>query len=164
MMNPEPRVMKKLLLVLLLWAPLPAFAGDLPDSHLTPGAANPAVNQGDIGSTICMRGYTKTIRPPAYYTNRLKRLQIREYGYADRNPRDYEEDHLIPLEVGGNPTSPRNLWPEPRRSEYSAKKKDELENRLHRMVCDGEMPLKEAQKDFTANWIAAYKQYVHARW
>jgi hypothetical protein len=25
----------------------------------------------------------------------------------------YEEDHLSPLEDGGNPTDPRNLWPEP---------------------------------------------------
>ena len=34
--------------------------------------------------------------------------------YADTNPiSDYEEDHLIPLELGGSPTSPLNLWPEP---------------------------------------------------
>ena len=26
---------------------------------------------------------------------------------------DYQEDHLISLELGGNPTDPRNLWPEP---------------------------------------------------
>jgi len=55
--------------------------------------------------------------------------------YADQNPRHYEEDHLIPLEIGGNPTDVRNLWPEPRNSEHSAGEKDKLENRLHELVC-----------------------------
>jgi hypothetical protein len=26
---------------------------------------------------------------------------------------DFEEDHFIPLAVGGSPRSPKNLWPEP---------------------------------------------------
>jgi len=51
--------------------------------------------------------------PPENYTHELKIEQIREYGYSDINLRDYEEDHLIPLELGGNPTDPKNLWPEP---------------------------------------------------
>ncbi len=36
-----------------------------------------------------------------------------EYGYADRNPAHYQEDHLVPLELGGAPRDPRNLWPQP---------------------------------------------------
>ena len=40
--------------------------------------------------------------------------QIAEYGYADTSTADYEEDHLIPLELGGAPRDPNNLWPEPR--------------------------------------------------
>ena len=85
----------------------------LPDSHLTPGAVNPAVTQANIQQTICERGYTKTIRPPVSYTEPLKRRQLREYGYADQHIWHYEEDHLVPLEVGGAPRDPRNLWPEP---------------------------------------------------
>ena len=70
------------------------LAGELPDPTHTPGALNPEVTQESIGATICRRGWTSTIRPPASYTNDLKRQQLAEYGYADRDPRHYEEDHL----------------------------------------------------------------------
>ncbi len=66
------------LMVLLLTGPAWAQR-DLPDPGLTPGAINPAVTQGNIGATICVRGWTRTIRPPAQYTEDLKRRQIREY-------------------------------------------------------------------------------------
>ena len=138
-----------------------AFAGDLPDPQLTPGATDTTVTQENIRQTVCVKGYTKTVRPPAHYTNRLKKKQIREYGYADRNPKDYEEDHLIPLNIGGNPTDERNLWPEPRKSEWNAKKKDALEFALYKQVCKGSVSLKEAQDAYRQNWIQAYKKYVH---
>jgi hypothetical protein len=107
-----------------------------------------------------VRGYTKTVRPDAAYTNRLKKHQIQQYGYDDRNPKHYEEDHLIPLEVGGNPTDERNLWPQPRDSEWGAEKKDQLENVLHLMVCRGEIPLAQAQQEVASDWIATWKKYV----
>jgi len=31
--------------------------------------------------------------------------------YVDKAPSHYEEDHLISLELGGNPRDPKNLWP-----------------------------------------------------
>lgn len=143
---------------LLAWACM-GLAGDLPDPSFTPGALNPDVTQENIDSTICIKGWTKTIRPPAYYTNRLKKVQIREYGYYDANPRDYEEDHLVPLSVGGNPTDQRNLWPEPRNSEWGAARKDELELALYKAVCRREISLAEARQAFSTNWITAYKRY-----
>jgi len=54
------------------------------------------------------------VRPPVQYTEELKRQQIRTFGYHDRRLSQYEEDHLIPLGLGGAPSDPRNLWPEPR--------------------------------------------------
>ena len=81
-----------------------------PNPSLTPGASDPDITQDNIEDTICnSRWSTRSIRPPVHYTDQLKREQLREYGYADTNPRDYEEDHLIPLELGGNPTDPKNL-------------------------------------------------------
>ena len=136
-------------------------AADLPAPSITPGAIDPSVTQENIQTTICVKGYTRTVRPPASYTNRLKKWQIREYGYADTNPRHYEEDHLIPLEIGGNPGDPENLWPEPRRSQWNAKEKDRLENLLHREVCDGEIPLKTAQAEIAHDWISADRKYIH---
>jgi hypothetical protein len=74
--------------------------------------------------------------------------------------KDYEEDHLIPLTVGGNPRDPKNLWPEPWNGPYGAHVKDKLENKLHSLVCDGMLTLEEAQKAIATDWIAAYEKYV----
>jgi hypothetical protein len=137
-----------------------AICGDLPNPKITPGAINAEVTQENIQKTICVRGYTKTTRPPAYYTNKLKKQQIRTYGYADTNPRDYEEDHLIALSIGGAPNDPLNLWPEPRNSEWGAERKDQLELVLYKMVCAGGVSLAEAQNAMARNWIEAWKRYV----
>lgn len=139
-----------------------AFAGDLPNPAITPGAVDSSITQQNIQETICVKGYTKKVRPPANYTNKLKKKQIAQYELADTNPKHYEEDHLIPLEIGGDPHDPKNLWPEPWKSEWNAKKKDQLENTLHRRVCDGEIPLEEAQRAVANDWIGAWKQYVPA--
>ncbi len=152
--------MKLLLAILALAISFPSWASDLPDPSLTPGAINLEVTQQNIRSTVCVKGYTKTIRPPAHYTNKLKKRQMREYGYADRNPKHYEEDHLIALSIGGAPHDPRNLWPEPRISEWDAQKKDQLEFVLYKMVCDQEISLAEAQHAMATNWIEAWERYV----
>lgn len=139
------------------------YASDLPNPTMTPGAINPEVTQANVHITICVKGWTKTVRPPKFYTNKLKREQIRQYGYANTDPRDYEEDHLIPLSVGGNPMDPRNLWPQPRNSEWNADRKDELEFVLYMAVCRGEVSLAEAQAAFATNWIDAYRRYEPLR-
>ena len=117
-------------------------AAVLADPSRTPGVLNPAVTQATIRSTICRRGWTATIRPPVSYTNALKRTQMRAYG--ETGPLSaYQEDHLISLELGGHPTDPRNLWPEP----YPrASQVDAIENRLNAQVCDGTLTLAEAQR------------------
>lgn len=137
-----------------------AFAGDLPDPRLTSGTTDPAITQQNIQQTVCKKGYTRTVRPPAYFTNKLKKYQIRQYGYTDTNPRDYEEDHLIPLNIGGAPDDPKNLWPQPRNSQWNASKKDGLEFRLYNLVCDGKVSLAEAQHAYATDWIAAYRKYA----
>ena len=138
-------------------------AGDLPDPHLTPGATNPDVTQENIDRTVCVKGYTKTIRPPANYTNSLKKKQILQYGYADTNLHDYEEDHLIALSIGGAPWDAHNLWPQPRHSEWSADKKDQLEFVMYKMVCARQISLVAAQHAMATDWISAWKIYVSKR-
>jgi hypothetical protein len=109
---------------------------------LTPGVVNPDVTQSTIRRTICSRGWTRTVRPPVSYTNGLKVSQMAEYGLRGPLSR-YQEDHLISLELGGNPTDPRNLWPEP----YPrAAQVDKTENELNAAVCSGKLSLAEAQR------------------
>ena len=127
-------------------------ANGLPDRACTPGLADPRVTQDNIHTTICMGGYTKKVRPSTRYTNALKVQQIQQYGYTDTNLADYEEDHLIPLELGGHPTDPRNLWPEPRAGDRAATHKDSVENALHAKVCAGLVPLIAAQTAIAMNW------------
>jgi hypothetical protein len=111
------------------------------DPARTPGVLNPDVTQSTIRATICKRGWTRTVRPPVEYTNALKRRQMRAY-HEHGPPSAYQEDHLISLELGGHPTDPRNLWPEP----YPrASAVDEIENELNAKVCGGALPLAEAQ-------------------
>ncbi len=109
--------------------------------ELTPGAVNPDVTQETIRETICRRGWTRTVRPPTDYTNDLKRKQMAAYGRTG-GPSDYQEDHLISLELGGHPTDPRNLWPEPypRASDV-----DREENRLNEQICSGAITLAEGR-------------------
>jgi hypothetical protein len=149
-----------LIAITLMFAKQLSIAGDMPEVQLTSGAINPAVTQQNIHSTVCIRGYTKTVRPPTHYTNKLKKTQIIQYGYADTNPKHYEEDHLIPLSIGGSPSDPQNLWPQPRLSEWNAQKKDVLEFRIYKLVCDGLVPLDEARAAMALNWIDAYKHYL----
>ena len=142
----------------------PTPSGDaafLPNPALTPGALNPAVSQETIQSTICVPGYSSSIRPPVSYTDALKVKQIAQYGYQDTNTADYEEDHFIPLSVGGNPTDPKNLWPQPRNTQpYNAGVKDVLEYTLYKDVCSGLISLSAAQQAITSDWVQAYKKYV----
>ncbi len=132
----------------------------LPDPQLTPGAVSSEVMQETIDRTICVRGWTRTVRPPQRYTYALKRQQIG--GYADRRAGDYEEDHLIPLSLGGAPYNPRNLWPEPRypADAWNADDKNELEAMLHRLVCRRRLSLRDAQAAIASNWEEAYTSYV----
>lgn len=133
----------------------------LPNGVLTPGAVNPSVSQANIRSTICRTGFTSTIRPDESYTTGLKRTQLAS-GYSwhgDQSTGDYEEDHLISLELGGAPNDPRNLWPEPYAGRRGARIKDLVENKLHDEVCSGSLSLAAAQRDIAADWWAAYQRY-----
>ena len=132
---------------------------------MTPGAANPDIIQGNIQDTICNRQWsTKEIRPPSGYTSRLKRKQLRRYGDTVHQTRAelinpstgkvdttrcvphsdnmacYEEDHLISLENGGDPTDPRNLFPEAYNTHVGgvimgAHQKDVVETFVHDEIC-----------------------------
>ncbi|MGC0417227.1 hypothetical protein [Embleya sp. AB8] len=129
----------------------------LPDPGCQPGALNSDVTQDTIQDTICVPGYSSSIRPPTSYTNALKVKQIAEYGYDDTDTADYEEDHLINLSLGGNPRSPLNLWPEPRYAVggKTAADKDTVEFKLYRAVCDGTIQLAPAQKAIATDWTTA---------
>jgi hypothetical protein len=116
------------------------------DPAITPGSLNPAVTRATLATTVCVSGWTATIRPPTEYTNHLKLVQLRQYGFPG-GPADYQEDHFISLGLGGNPTDPRNLWPEPW---PRARAVDTIERELHADLCAGRHSLAEVQRRIAA--------------
>lgn len=126
-------------------APAVTSATGAANSSLLPStvpAADPAVTQSSIDSTICVPGYTARVRPSTSVTGPIKaRLE------AGRNI-DAELDHAIPLELGGwSGRDGRNLWLEP---EPRARAVDQIENSLHRAVCAKEISLTAAQSQIVA--------------
>lgn len=126
----------------------------LPDPKCTPGSIDPAVTQANIHATICKRGWTAKVRPPETQTEHAKfDVSYPAYGFpATDSPRS-EEDHLVPLEVGGS-NDITNLWPELGPVPNS---KDSVEALLNSAVCAGTVPLAAAQRAIAANWHTAGK-------
>ena len=125
-----------------------AFAQSLPDPAMTPGA----VATTDAGA-VCQPGYAHGVR---HVSGHEKHAVYAEYGIRPSPAARYEIDHLVPLELGGS-NGPRNLWPQPM---VEAREKDRLENRLHDLVCSGQMSLPEAQRTIASDWIEAYRRFL----
>ncbi|WP_374208117.1 MULTISPECIES: hypothetical protein [Streptomyces] len=132
----------------------------LEDPACTPGVISPAVTQANIATTICRKGgYTSSIRPSSYVTGKEKKANAASYGYTG-SMRDAEYDHLISLQLGGDPNDPRNLWVEPPSPGHVAGKgtynpKDRVETKLHTAVCHGQITLPQAQQAIASDWATA---------
>lgn len=140
----------------------------LPDPAVTPGVVNPAVTQDNIMSTICVSGWTATVRPPTSFTDKL-RATMTPSGHT---PGDGEGDHRLPIEDGGMPGPvliddpaqialfAKNFWWEIYADRYGARVKDRVETAIHRQICSGRITLAEGQAALLGNWLIAYQTYV----
>lgn len=115
----------------------------LPDRTCTPGIVR------TTDTNIICHQTTGQFRPPVSYTAPRKIQSIKDYGYADTNPADYEYDHLISLELGGDGYDTRNLWAEPHTSSFA---KDKIENLLHARICSGQITPAQAQAEIAGDW------------
>lgn len=129
--------------------------GPLPDRRCSPGA----YYSGLTKPVICAASFrTSWIRD---VPNSEKHAVEIEYGLA---PKSYgstlEIDHIVSLELGGS-NDIANLYPEQasfRNGAPGYRVKDKLENRLHAMVCAGQMSLSAAQQQIAANWQTLYRK------
>ena len=126
-------------------------------------ALNPDVTEETLGQTICVTGYTATIRPSTGYTNGVKKKLLREARIDESHISEYELDHLIPLAVGGHPRKLSNLQVQPWYGENSATEKDGLERRLQHMVCNGEINLIDAQYCIAEDWQICQSEIAAGR-
>jgi hypothetical protein len=139
----------------------PAKSADLPDAKMTPG-----VTRTDLTTDqVC---HTKWGKDHRAVTAAMKRQVFENYGLSgnhdpacktDKHGRHFEIDHLISRELAGA-DDVDNLWPQCYGGLWNAVMKDRLENRLHKLVCDGTLTLKEAQTCISADWIACYKEHL----
>jgi len=121
----------------------------VPNPQLTPGETSPLPK-----SQVCQASQQQQI------PESLKQAVLAEYGVNSASNAAYEVDFLITPELGGA-ASIRNLWPQPYFNRpWNAHVKDALEDRLHQLVCNGDLDLSTAQHEIATNWVAAYKKYV----
>ncbi len=151
-------IISRVVFAVVVAVALPVWSQDLlpirPSDASTPGA---------IGSTdvddVCGRGpdgrtYSQRHRQT---TAEMKRDAYETYG-VQRNGRDFEVDHRVPLCIGGADDQ-RNLWPQEGFERPNYHDKDRLEERVCEMVCrDHSLNLQEGQAIFTGDWIAGYQR------
>jgi hypothetical protein len=129
--------------------------GPIPDKQLTPGATLPVTT-----AEVCRAADTGETRPIPVS---MRQKVFQEYRTPESRASEYEVDFLITPGLGGADDI-RNLWPEPYSATvWNAHVKDALEDRLHDMVCAGQLDLATAQRDIATDWISAYKKYFHTQ-
>jgi len=136
---------------------LPAIAEEgpiRPDDALTPGVVA-STDPTDVCSVIDGLTYSKR--------HRHTPLELKQEVYAayhvNREARNFEIDHRVPLCLGGADVR-ENLWPQEGWQHPSYHDKDRLETAVCRAVCgEGSMTLEQGQAIFLGDWIAGYQQF-----
>lgn len=130
----------------------------LPDSKLTPGVADKKLTKEVICSDSFKTGDYRDV-PESEKNKVYESYNVKPHSGYCSGREGCEVDHLIPLYVGGS-NNIKNLWPQPYVGTWNAHMKDKLEMKLHKMVCNNEISLKQAQEDISSDWTEAYKKYI----
>ena len=126
-------------------------ASALPIPRFTPGATTSLT-----AAQLC-----SGVQPPRMVPAGVAERVLNAYAMENLSPDEYELDALITPELGGTAAA-ENLWPQRYTGGvWTAHVKDEIEDQLRELVCDGQLDLATAQRDMATNWIAAYKKYLH---
>ena len=129
------------------------YSAALPNPILTPGAT-----QSVPLARLCSSEHDQVVRK---VPESVRKQVLGEYGLAGARSADFEIDHLVTPGLAGSDDI-RNLWPEPRyRTVWNSYVKDQLEDHLHNLVCNGQINLTIAQREIANDWISAYQKYFH---
>jgi hypothetical protein len=135
------------------------ISSGLPDKTCTPGSINPKLTKAVICSKSFRTGpYRDAETSPTEKATAYRLYQVPKPAHnGTGKTQRCELDHLIPLQLGGADDL-RNIWPQCRQGyahwgPSGFHEKDRFENYLRRMVCSGEIPLEEAQREISTDWI-----------
>jgi cytochrome c-type biogenesis protein CcmH/NrfF len=123
-------------------------------------ALNPDVTPETIAQTICVPGYTATVRPGSSYVTGIKDKIGRDAGLPSDVAGAMILDHIVPLALGGHPRQPSNLQLQ---DVGESRRKDRIEVKLQCLVCSGQVPLGEARAAIAMDWQAAYHQFARVK-
>ncbi len=149
-----------------------AGAAELPPPPLTAAAIEPKIKitpkitsknyQDNLPQTLCVGGQVSSAHS-SYFWGKPGKLQLCKFSYMETSSKNYEEIRLAPPSVGGNPSDPRNLWPQPQISAWDAAQKERRKFVTSRMVCTQEITLAEIQQAISANLIEVWKKLCIVR-
>ena len=127
----------------------------LPDRRCSPGAYYSKLTK----RVICSSSFrTSSVR---HVPESEKFAVEREYGLVAKHyGQTLEIDHIVSLELGGS-NDIANLYPEKAVLPGHApgfRVKDKLENKLHALVCAGQMTLRAARQQVASNWERLFKK------
>jgi hypothetical protein len=127
--------------------------GALPDPRCSPGAYYNKLTK----KVICGPSFrTSLVR---HVTDGEKHQVEQEYGLTAKSyGSTLEIDHIVSLELGGS-NDIANLYPEEAAFTDGSPGyhvKDTLENKLHDMVCAGQISLYSARRQIAADWETLY--------
>jgi hypothetical protein len=108
-----------------------------------PGQSYHAVTQATLNQTVCVKGWTATVRPPSSYTSALKRWLLKDRQLPG-TVSSYQLDHMESASSSvALPYSTQNLFMQPI---AQAHVDDAKENAWHVDLCAGRLTLKQARQ------------------
>jgi hypothetical protein len=140
-----------ILAVVIAFQTTVSAGGPKPKANLTPGETRPITL-----AEVC-RQSAEVISHDI--PEEMQRRVFAAYGIKSPRADQFEVDYLVTPDLGGT-DSIRNLWPQPYSVRWNAQIKDKLEQRLHQLVCGGQLDLATAQHDIASDWIGAYRKYI----
>jgi hypothetical protein len=136
----------------------------LPDPVLTPGAILPSI----ADDRLCTKD--RRVRAPEI-AKELEDEVFAAYGIRSPKPGQWKIDVLIPVELGGDPSNIKNLFPLPYSinadgSDLGANTKRLAEVAVLRQLCGAsqtspqKITFAEAREQFANNWPVLYREFV----
>jgi hypothetical protein len=121
------------------------------DPARAPGMLDPAAT-GNIAQTVCNPAWVAAasqIQPPPVTLDKL----LIEYQLPG-NLVTYALARVVPVEDGGSPTSPLNLYPLPLNGFGGQQTQTVVANQIHHEICSHKITIAQAAKTLQGDWLS----------